>query len=585
MADTPQISDPKQSELNMLIDNRDEGIEWRERRHDEWNENYTLYRDKVQVNRLTQRQSVNLPVMKYMLKTLLKDVDDMVILEFENLDNDELKEKLHNEYWKDVEFKNRMELKDIADKKQVMLFGRSFKQWNIVTGFPSISVVDPMDIAISRYADPTDIDSSRYLHHSHIYQPLSIIENRALYDPDEIKKLKEWYKTDQGLIKSAENMKSQSDKNDRMRMMGVNDVDNPVLGETVVELAYQICYPHDKDELYAYLIAEDRFLLMKAPLAVLIGDTSDDYWKTHYNYTSWADDIDTSDFWTDGVADTIRTPHKVLNSFFSQLVENRTLRNFGMTFYNSSIEANTNFTPNSFEPGAFRFYPIPVPDGQRISDVLMRADIPDLSESMDEIMFVLNILEKASGATATQQGSRTQGQTTLGEVELALTEAKERSQSMSKYYIEDKIQLGYKFAKLVEGAHDKLDPVKIHRKGKDGKKYYSTTVDPSEMRTKQGFDVKVWSQNDKDLKDSKKIQNLMGAIQIMPQNNKLRDNVQRKALEFAGLENEEIEAIMAEEEERMNLMNQMMDSQTVNPNQLTNGAPPQVPTGVMPQVQ
>ena len=44
---------------------------WRERRHQQWTENYQLYRDTVITNRLTQRQSVNVPLIKATIRTLL----------------------------------------------------------------------------------------------------------------------------------------------------------------------------------------------------------------------------------------------------------------------------------------------------------------------------------------------------------------------------------------------------------------------------------------------------------------------------------------------------------------------------------
>jgi hypothetical protein len=39
-------------------------IRYRERRHPQWTDNYLLYRDTLITNRLTQRQSVNVPLMK-----------------------------------------------------------------------------------------------------------------------------------------------------------------------------------------------------------------------------------------------------------------------------------------------------------------------------------------------------------------------------------------------------------------------------------------------------------------------------------------------------------------------------------------
>src|SRR3972149_26933 len=79
---------------------KEDGFNFRERRHEDWTDNYTLYRDKVLINQLTQRQSVNVPLMKYSIQTNLKDVYDPPMLYFSNRDNDTQKEVFYNEYWR-----------------------------------------------------------------------------------------------------------------------------------------------------------------------------------------------------------------------------------------------------------------------------------------------------------------------------------------------------------------------------------------------------------------------------------------------------------------------------------------------------
>ena len=138
-------------ELQVLLGNKQDGYNYRERRQQDWKENYTLYRDRVTINRLTQRQSVNMPLMKQTIKTLLKDVDDMPVLFFEELDNNEEKQTFQNEYWKWTADMNNMEIQDIVDKKQVFMFGRSFDQWQIVDGMIKMTIIDPQDILVSRY--------------------------------------------------------------------------------------------------------------------------------------------------------------------------------------------------------------------------------------------------------------------------------------------------------------------------------------------------------------------------------------------------------------------------------------------------
>src|SRR3990167_9818435 len=144
--------------LVAVTKNKESAYNFRERRHDDWTDNYTLYRDKVLVNRLTQRQSVNVPLMKYSIQTLLKDVDYPPMLYFNNRDNDTQKEVFYNEYWKWRALENKLIVKDIVDKKQVFLGGRSFKKLNILNGHFYFEIIDYQDILVNRYVDPANID-------------------------------------------------------------------------------------------------------------------------------------------------------------------------------------------------------------------------------------------------------------------------------------------------------------------------------------------------------------------------------------------------------------------------------------------
>src|SRR5690606_36941000 len=128
-----------------------------------------------------------------------------------------------------------------------MLFGRSYDQWQVAYGKVLMTVQDPMDILVDRYADPFNIHSSRFLIHMHIFEPLASLELNKEYDQEAVASLKAWHDTTQGLIKASENSKMLNDKNQKMRDLGVQDIDSPVLGETYVELtAYFIYRPHEK---------------------------------------------------------------------------------------------------------------------------------------------------------------------------------------------------------------------------------------------------------------------------------------------------------------------------------------------------
>lgn len=357
--------------------------------------------------------------------------------------------------------------------------------------------------------------------------------------------------------------------------MGVPDMDAPLLGETYVELTMHFVFRSGEkvngkvvdDQIFVYVEAEERCILMKKPQEEIIGVTKDHYWRNHFRYNTWGDDIDKQDFWTDGIADIVRTPNKVLNSWFSQLVENRTLRNFGMHYYDSSLKAN-GFVPGTFEARPWGWYPVP----GKPSDVLQKVDIPDLSESLDEMTYVTTMTEKATGATPGQQGINPPAGTPLGTTQIVEGEAKARTQGISKFYTFVWKKRGEKFLKLIEAGADKLDAVKIYKKGRNTDDVHAREIAPRDWMTKSGYQVQVWSQDEKDSKDMKNMEKLNAVIINMPDNPKLREIYQRKLLEFADLTPDEVTAVM--EFEKMKVMMPAMGG--------TMGQPGQPPPPGMP---
>jgi len=550
-------------ELQMLVNNKTSGFNYRERREPDWRENYELYRDKVTINRLTQRQSVCLPLMKTTLRTLLKDIDDMPIVFLENLDNDKQAEVFQNEYWKYTLDINHAELQDIVDKKQDFFFGRTFDSWQIINGKIKFDIEDPEDMLVDRFMNPYDIDSSRFLIHTHIFKPLSTLVNNPDYDQVEVQKLVEFFKSELGIIKAQDNTNSLMLKNQKLAKMGVSDIDDPVLGETYVELTMHRVYRNNEkyngkvldEQIIAYVEAEDQVILSKKPQEEIIGGTKDHFWRNHFNYNTWGDDIDKQDFWTDGIADIVRTPNKVLNAWFSQLVENRTLRNFGMTFYDATKKAE-GFVPNTFQPIPFGFYPVP----GKPSEVLQRVEIGDLSESLDEMAYLAEMVEKATGATPGMQGVNPPAGTPLGTTQIVEGEAKQRTQGMSKFYTDCWKQRATKFLKLIEAGADKLDAVKIYKQGKNTSDVFEREISPKDWMTNAGYRVKVWSQDEKKANDTDSLTKLNSVYLNMADNPKLRAVYQRKLLEFADLTPDEITEIMEYEKQKT-----LLPGMNVNP--------------------
>jgi hypothetical protein len=370
-----------------------------------------------------------------------------------------------------------------------------------------------------------------------------------------------------------------------MSDMGLTDVDNAILGEVYVELTLHF-KKDDKDEFQLYVEAEDQQILMKKSLEEVIGVTKDHYWRTHLPYNSWASDVEQQDAWPDGLADIVRTPNKILNSWFSQKVENRTLRNFGMNYYDSTVEG---FVPPSVTPMPWGWYGVP----GKPSEVFQKVDIPELGDINNDMEYIQTIVEKATGAVSTQQGVVNSKQTTLGEVQLALQEANDRTDFVSKFYTQAWEDRGEKFIKFLEASSDKLDVLTVSREGKNSNDIYSMDINPSKLLAKKGYKCKVWSQDDKDSTDRLKIAKLNQLKMAMADNPAVDDIWKRKLTEVADLTPDEISKIMEyEDQKRQAMMNQpqMIDPKTgqpiqQNPMQPAQGQPVQsTQTNQQPQM-
>lgn len=564
--DDKEFVNPNADLLEKLRVNKHGAFLFRRRRQPDWTDNYTLYRDKVQLNRLTQRQSVNIPLIKSSIKTLLKDIDDPPILYFVNLDNNDQAEVYYNEHWHQSSIENETILKDIVDKRQVMLFGRSFKFLNIENGRFVYEIVAPDDVLIDRYVDPTDIDSARFLIREHIYKPLSSLKLEKRYDQKAVARLETFLGTKAGLIRATENQLDWVEKNRKMASMGVIDVWAPTLGETYVELNdWYIFEPNEKtgrDEITYLTTAEDMEVLCSAPLESYIGETKDHYWTNHFPATTWGDESERTDFWSDGVADSLRTLNKVMNSWFSQMVENRTLRNYGMNFYNSSLGPE-GFTPQTFEPVPWGWYPIPVAANGKLGDAIMNVPVPDLEDTLKEMEFIQTIAQQTSAATTFQQGVEEKQQVTLGEVQLLLSNAKERVKSMAVYYTASWEDFGEKFVKMLEAAPDLIDPMTISKKGRLSNKQYSKTISSEDWKSNNGWKCEVKMKQDQLAQDADSLQKLNYTKSLMPANSTLDTIIKKKSLEFADLSASEISEVMKEDEMAMKNM-AMMGGQPQN---------------------
>lgn len=549
-----------QIEKNLIADRF-----WRERRHPQWTTNYLLYRDTVIVNRLTQRQSVNVPYMKKTLKTYLTQTNWPVDNYYADKGNDKQKELYLNAYWDYIAEKNRLDVLEEVDRKQEWLYGRSFLKMNIIDGEIYMEVIDPQDVLIDRYANPWDLESARRITHVGIYRTLADIERNPMYDQAAITALKTYFATEQGLIQAGQNSLIVADRAQRMLDMGVPDVLNPILGETYVELNEQQVKVWDEENkefvVMVVITGQGNQILMQKPMREILG-------INRFSWCSWAGDVERTDIWSDGGADAIRGLNLVANARWSQKVENGTLANYGMYFYDST--ASENWTPAGYDPSPFGFYGLPGKPGE----VLLPVTIDKMEEVTNELNWIDGEIQGVSGASAVEEGQNDPNsggaQQTAQEIQLLADKAKERAQNVSKYHKRYWMDIGCLFVELVMANKGELSTVTLHKKGQSGK-FYKKSLNPGVTYSADGYDVKTGSKADKESDALQLIKKMQIAEALFPNNQALQTIFQEKILDWLDLTPQETQRVM-----------ESASTPALNPNPIT--AMPQKPP-MLPQPQ
>lgn len=519
------------TKMEKLKAEKKSALDLRERKHLDWDDNYLLYRNKVKTNRLTQRQAVNIPLMKETIKTLLSKIDEAPEIQWKELAGDEQKQLYYQEVWNEQSKYNKFELIDILDKKSVLLYGISARKLNIDKYGVSVSALDPYDIAFDPLMTPWDLESARYIVHINIFRSVKEIMADDRYTAEGKEKLKIWSMSDPGITQSEENRKAWENKLERLKTMGVQNSDFPLFagGDRIVNLTehYTLAWEDKKWVKRVVTYADDSIELLDKPLEELIGV---DFWP----FVVWSEDPETNDIYPDSVADLVRVPNKVLNVWFSQAIENRTLKNFQMHWY-SPIQG---YTPQTYTPGPGVM--LPAPPGDDINKVIKPVEISGLDDTFEAISFLTAIVERGSGATALDKGTPEKGEQTLGEIKILVGKAQDRSTAMTKFYKMASYELACKWDKLMHANAPKL--IKLYKIGRNGQAFPKSVM-KGDWYSEAGYEPIVRSSSEQETEDTKSIQRFMFILQQFPNNLPLKKIAQKRMLEVVDLSPEELREV------------------------------------------
>lgn len=511
--------------------------EHQERKHKDWNENYELSRNKVQTNRLTQRQAVNLPLMKETIKTILSKIDDPPNVDWKEKSSDEMKELIFQEIWNDQFKKKKFEWIDVLDKKNVLMYGISTKVLNPTDDGVSVNVTDVFDIVFDPLMNPLDIESARFIIRQNIFRSVREILADDRYTDKGKEQMKIWQLSPVGVIQSDTNKDEYKKKMERLMSMGVNESDFAHFagGDVIVNLTEHFTLEWNtktkKFDRHVVVYANEWCELMDEKLEDLIGI---DEWPM----VVWYEDPETNDIYPDGIADLVRVPNKVVNVWYSQLVENRTLTNFRMHWYDST---NEGYSPQTYEPGPGRMLPAP----GNPKDTIMPVEINGLDDTLTAIEFVTQIIERGSGAVAIDKGVQEPGTQTLGEVEILVGKAMERSLSIQKFYRGSWYELANKWARLMHANPPKR--MSLYRTGQSGK-LYEKVVSPSDWKSEAGYEPIVSSTSEQEANDLKTVQKFAAVMAQFPNNPEIRKIAQARQLELLDFTPDELKRVMEAEE-------------------------------------
>lgn len=504
-----------------------------ERKHEDWKDNYELYRNKVKTNRLTQRQAVNIPLMKETVKTLLSKIDDAPNVDWQEEGGDEQKELIYQEVWNQNSLDHKLELVDVLDKKNVLIYGLSVKKLNIAEDGVAADVLDPYDIVFDPLMQPGDIETARFIVHQNIFKRIREILADDKYTQQGKDELKIWADAPPGITQSAENRKVWEERMERLRSMGVNNSEFAMYagGDRIVNLTehYTEIWDEKKKKFIrkVFVYAENCILLAEDTLDDLAGI---DFWP----FVLWQEDPETTDIYSDSVADLIRPINKVLNVWFSQLIENRTLKNFQMHWFSPG----QNYTPQTYQPGPGVM--LPAPPGEDINKVIKPVQIDGLDDTLAAINAITQIAERGSGATAIEKGESDRGTQTLGEVQILVGKAMERTVGMAKFYRLAWYEFARKWDAMMHANAPKF--INLSKIGPSGKTYFKR-VYAGDWKSDIGYKPVVRSSSEQEAEALKGIQKLIFIRSQFPNNPALNAIAQKRMLELVDFTPEELRRV------------------------------------------
>jgi hypothetical protein len=391
--------------------------------------------------------------------------------------------------------------------------------------------------------DSLDIETARYIVHQNIFRPLREILASERYSKEGKDDLKKFLSSKDGIIQSSENREEWMKKQERLKSMGVNESDFATFagGDLIVNLCEHFTEIWDS-KLKRFV----RHVITYAEEGIILGDQTleDAIGENFWPFEVWSEDPETNDIYPDSIDDLVRVPNKILNVWFSQMVENRTLRNFQMHWYDATVQG---YTPQTYMPGPGVMLPAP----GNPKETIMPVDIQGLDETLTAIDFLIRIVERGSGATAIEKGVSEKKQITLGEVQLLVGKAMERVVGMAKFYRGSWYKTCKKWNALMHANAQKS--MKLYKRNRNGF-MVPKTIYASDWKSTAGYEPVLSSSSEQEEEKTKGLQRMMFVKSQFPMNKALDRILMKRELEILDLTPEELREVEEEQKKNEDIM-------------------------------
>lgn len=356
-----------------------------------WKINEDLYYSK-KVPSADSRANVDLGQMSSFVHTLLSKIDNPLVFKYVKRKESQLKRvKYLNALRVTDQQANDWDIKDIAGKKQAIIYGRAIYSYTAESPdgiYKScLDNVDVYDFLIDPSAGGIDIEKAFYMGR------YGVVKTRS-----EIKKG----------VKDKVYLKTESDKllqgkgNSDETIQETTNKENRTVNTDAWNLKKEIGNP-DKFKFWEWYTTYEgtRYYLLLNEVgstAIRVEPLSEIFESNLYPFWTWAAFPDLTEFWTPSYCDYVRDIFMAQAVSINQLIDNAEQKNKPQKMVN--VGAVKNLAELKYRRDGY----IKVKDGVDLNQAVQVMEVPSITTPIDVFNLLDGIQEKASGVTAGAKG-------------------------------------------------------------------------------------------------------------------------------------------------------------------------------------